>query len=224
MINDDVPVLAVCGWSGSGKTTLIEGVLPYLLSLNLKVAVVKHDVHGIDVDRPGKDSDRFFRAGADVFLQGDESFFRLHHDPGLDINSLLDLLQRSWNYDLILVEGHKLTPLPKVWLLNDEEEEAPANIDNVLISLPRDEKRSGRMKDFLKGYICGGSGEKNPASLSAEKRKLVEARLLGMAKDSRVMCANALAIARSLGISSKAVGTVADGLKIRISKCRLGCF
>ena len=220
----DLSVLGVCGWSGSGKTTLIEGILPYLLQHKLKVAVIKHDVHGIDIDRPGKDSDRLFRAGADVFLQGDEIFFRLHQDHVMDIDALLELLQRTWNYDLILVEGHKQTPLPKVWLLNAGEEEAPADIANVLISLPKDDRRLGKMKDFLKEYIIEGSGEKNSASLSEEKRKLVEDRLLGMAKDSRVMCANAMAIAESLGISCRAVGRVADGLKIRISRCQLGCF
>ena len=83
-----LPVFGVCGWSGSGKTTLIEAVLPKLLARNLKVAVVKHDVHAIDVDRPGKDSDRFFQAGADVYLQGNEELSRRHPDAGERIVSI----------------------------------------------------------------------------------------------------------------------------------------
>ena len=59
---EGLPVLGVCGWSGSGKTTLIEAILPAFRAKGLKIAVIKHDVHGLDIDRPGKDSDRLFRA------------------------------------------------------------------------------------------------------------------------------------------------------------------
>ena len=65
-----VPALGVCGWKGAGKTTLLEAVIPILRRRNLRVRVLKHDAHGIDLDHSGKDSDRMFRAGADVFLQG----------------------------------------------------------------------------------------------------------------------------------------------------------
>ena len=62
------PVLAVCGFSGSGKTTLLESVVGELSRRGLSVGVVKHDAHGIQIDRPGKDSDRLFlpaRPGGD---------------------------------------------------------------------------------------------------------------------------------------------------------------
>jgi len=121
---DDAPVLGICGWSGSGKTTLIERVVSHLCERGLSVAIVKHDVHGINVDRPGKDSDRFFNAGADVLLQGPrQEFLRTHGtgDPKL-IPTLQALVRR---YDLILVEGHKGTPLPKVWVLSADETAPP---------------------------------------------------------------------------------------------------
>ncbi|MDP6460361.1 MAG: molybdopterin-guanine dinucleotide biosynthesis protein MobB, partial [Gemmatimonadota bacterium] len=60
------PVLAVCGWSGSGKTTLLDRVIPEITARGLSVAALKHDAHGLKVDPRGKDSDRLFRAGADV--------------------------------------------------------------------------------------------------------------------------------------------------------------
>jgi molybdopterin-guanine dinucleotide biosynthesis protein MobB len=166
-----LPVLGVCGWSGSGKTTLIETAMPHLLARNLKVAVVKHDVHGIDVDRPGKDSDRFFQAGADVFLQGNEELARLHPDPAVDlVGRLIDLAR---GYDLVLVEGHKQSPLPKVWLLHEGESGPPANITDVMLILPRNAERAAAFIAFLTGWlttqrlktpvygcICVGGGER----------------------------------------------------------------
>jgi molybdopterin-guanine dinucleotide biosynthesis protein MobB len=146
-----LPVLGVCGWSGSGKTTLIERVLPRLLARNLKIAVVKHDVHTVDVDRPGKDSDRFFQAGADVFLQGNEELTRRHPDPTTDLVSrLIDLARR---YDLVLVEGHKQSPLPKVWLLHEGENGPPANITDIKLVLGRDAERLDEFLAFLTGWL-----------------------------------------------------------------------
>ena len=146
-----LPVLGVCGWSGSGKTTLIETVMPRLLKRNLKVAVVKHDVHGIDVDRPGKDSDRFFQAGADVFLQGNEELNRLHPDPAADLVSRLIALARR--YDLVLVEGHKQSPLPKVWLLHEGESGPPVKVTDIKLVLTRNAERPDAFIAFLTGWL-----------------------------------------------------------------------
>ncbi len=141
MIADRLPILAICGWSGSGKTTLIEQLLRELAPRGLRVAVVKHDVHGLEVDRPGKDSDRFFRAGADVTLCGpDEAFHRSH----LACQSLepapswLDAVRR---HDLVLVEGFKHTPLPKVWLLGEGEEQPPSTAEQIVAVVPRNVDR-----------------------------------------------------------------------------------
>ena len=148
---DTLPVLGICGWSGSGKTTLIEAVLPHLRERGLKVAVVKHDVHGIDVDRPGKDSDRLFRAGADVFLHGrEERLFRMH---GAD-DKLADLLE--WlvpRYDLVLVEGHKDLPLPKIWLLDDEQSTPPSKTVGILSTFPRDVDRPQAFMSILDEWL-----------------------------------------------------------------------
>ena len=128
-----LPLLAICGHSGSGKTTLIEAATRRLRRRGLAVAVVKHDVHGVDVDRPGKDSDRIFRSGADVFLHGPgERLARLHS------GGFAELLRR---YDLVLVEGGKRAPLPKVWLLGPRESKPPPGVGKILAVLPRGTKR-----------------------------------------------------------------------------------
>ena len=149
---DNLPIFGICGWSGSGKTTLIEQIVPRLTEKGLKVAVVKHDAHGIDVDRPGKDSDRLYRSGADVLLQGShEEFVRLHRTEQSDLLAVLvSLVER---YDLVLVEGHKTTPLPKVWLLGDKETAPPEDIKNIAAVLPRDSDRLADVMPLLEKFL-----------------------------------------------------------------------
>ena len=148
---DHLPVLGICGWSGSGKTTLIEQIVPGLLADGLKVAVLKHDAHGLDVDRPGKDSDRFFNTGADVLAHGPEqTFFRAHHD-GVELAELLAPLAGS--YDLVLVEGHKHSAIPKVWLLGDDQAAPPAEAGEPLIVLSRDTDRPAAVRPLIDEFL-----------------------------------------------------------------------
>ncbi len=149
-------VLAICGWSGSGKTALIEAVLPRLIASGLKVAVVKHDVHGVNVDAPGKDSDRLFRAGADVLLAGPgESLVRKHQPGGTDLKTDLEtaLALLGLRYDVVLVEGGKRLDLPKVWLLGGGETRPPAGVPGILAALPRTQHRPQRFCSFLEGWL-----------------------------------------------------------------------
>jgi len=129
------PVLAVCGWSGSGKTTLLEAVLPQLTAAGLAVAVVKHDAHGVQVDRPGKDSDRLFRAGATVVVRApDQTFARRRPGPEAELAAVVADLAIA--HDLVLVEGHKQTPMPKVWLASASDPAVPDGVVGVLATLP----------------------------------------------------------------------------------------
>ena len=149
---DNLPAFAICGWSGSGKTTLIEQIIPALCKKGLKLAVIKHDAHGIDVDHPGKDSDRFFKAGADVLLQGPlQDLMRIHRPSRAGLNSILKLL--SQQYDLVLVQGHKGTPLPKVWLLSEDDQAPPTKVDQILAVLSRDADRPTLVLDILKNWL-----------------------------------------------------------------------
>ena len=152
MKTDDLPIFGVCGHGGSGKTTLIEQVIPLLKQRGLEVAVVKHAAHGIDVDRTGKDSDRFYRAGADVLLQGPgQNVHRVHQPHESDLLSVL--LRLAQEYDLVLVEGHKRMALPKIWLLGDNETTVPANIAQVAAVLPRDSDRVTTVMTLLEEFV-----------------------------------------------------------------------
>ena len=58
-----IPIVCFVGPSGAGKTTLLEQVVAKLKSRGLRVAAIKHDVHGFEIDQPGQDSWRLRRAG-----------------------------------------------------------------------------------------------------------------------------------------------------------------
>ena len=129
------PAFGICGLSGSGKTALIEQVIGPLRRKGLKVAVVKHAAGAIDLDRPGADSDRFFRAGADVVLEAPaEELLRTHRAGGGDPTAAPARLAET--HDLVLVEGHKGSALPKVWLLGENEAAPPRDVANVAAALP----------------------------------------------------------------------------------------
>lgn len=108
-------VFGIAGWSGAGKTTLIEKLIAQFTSRGLRVSVIKHAHHGFDLDRPGKDSWRHREAGAArvLMLSGERwvlmSELRDEPEPGLD--EQLRLLEPS---DVVLVEGFKAAPVPKI--------------------------------------------------------------------------------------------------------------
>jgi len=146
------PVLAVCGFSGSGKTTLLEGVIPKLVARGLAIAVVKHDAHGFEVDKPGKDSDRLFRAGATISLSGPgQQFERRAAGAKLSIEAMLARLCAE--HDLVLVEGHKDIALAKLWLGSAEEPGAPEGVTNVLQTLSWNTDRVTAFMEFLDAWL-----------------------------------------------------------------------
>ncbi|MDE2582206.1 MAG: molybdopterin-guanine dinucleotide biosynthesis protein B [Rhodospirillales bacterium] len=107
-------VLGVVGWSGSGKTTLIERMLPMLRGAGLAVSTVKHAHHGFDMDRPGKDSYRHRAAGARETLVISGTRWALLHEEAGPTPALPALLARLEPVDLVLVEGFKTHPFPKL--------------------------------------------------------------------------------------------------------------
>ncbi len=109
-------VLGVVGWSGSGKTTLISGLIPHLAASGLRISTIKHAHHGFDLDRPGKDSHRHREAGAREVLVASARRWALMHELDTDAEEppLDALLGRLAPADLVLVEGFKAFPYPKI--------------------------------------------------------------------------------------------------------------
>lgn len=107
-------VLGVIGWSGSGKTTLLVSMLPLLRASGLTVSTIKHVHHGFDMDRPGKDSYRHREAGAHEVLVASSGRWALLHEVTGPEPGLPDLLNKLEPVDLVLVEGFKSHPFPKL--------------------------------------------------------------------------------------------------------------
>ena len=103
------------GWSGSGKTTLIERLIPQFTLRGVRVSLVKHAHHEFDVDQPGKDSWRHRNAGcAEVLVTSSVRYALMHELRGAPELTLRDSLARLSPCDLVLVEGFKAAPIPKL--------------------------------------------------------------------------------------------------------------
>lgn len=108
-------VIGLAGWSGSGKTTLVARVIPVLNRRGLRVSTVKHAHHGFDVDIPGKDSHTHRTAGAtEVFVSSERRWAHIHELRGEDEPCLSEILGRLVPVDLVIVEGYKRHPHPKL--------------------------------------------------------------------------------------------------------------
>jgi molybdopterin-guanine dinucleotide biosynthesis protein B len=109
-----VRIFGLTGWSGSGKTTLLTALIPLFIARGLSVSTVKHAHHGFDLDQPGKDSWRHRQAGAREVLISSGVRWALMHELRGPEPTLPELLQRLSPVDLVLVEGFKANPHPKL--------------------------------------------------------------------------------------------------------------
>ena len=115
-----IPIVSIVGTSDSGKTTLIEKLVPELIRRGYKVATVKHDVHGFDVDREGKDSWRHKQAGAHTVVISSPQKLALIRD--VDHDAELAELRDKYiqDVDIILSEGFKRNSQPKIEVFRKE--------------------------------------------------------------------------------------------------------
>lgn len=106
------PIVAFAAPSGTGKTTLIEGVLRALTARGYRVGVVKHDAHRLELDKPGKDTWRFRRAGAHrAVIAGDTQLAVFSAVDGeLSIGGVVDRCLPD--VDLVIAEGFRRSGLP----------------------------------------------------------------------------------------------------------------
>src|SRR5499426_2649937 len=108
-------IIGLAGYSGSGKTTLLTKVIPRLVARGLKVSTLKHAHHEFDVDQPGKDSHAHRMAGATEVLVASSRRFALVHELRAEAEPPLSaLLGKLAPVDLVLIEGYKGAPHPKL--------------------------------------------------------------------------------------------------------------
>ena len=118
-------VFGFAGWSGSGKTTLIEQLIPRFVRRGLSVSLIKHAHHSFDIDYPGKDSYRHRHAGAtEVLVTSSRRWVLMHELRGAQEPPFEEQLKHFSPCDLLIVEGYKFAPIPKLEVWRAETGEA----------------------------------------------------------------------------------------------------
>ncbi|MDA8107613.1 MAG: molybdopterin-guanine dinucleotide biosynthesis protein B [Betaproteobacteria bacterium] len=118
-------IFGFAGYSGSGKTTLIEQLIPRFVRKGLRVSLIKHAHHTFDVDQPGKDSYRHRHAGAtEVLVTSSRRWVLMHELRGEPEPSFDEQIRHLSPCDLLLVEGFKFAPIPKLEVWRAETGEA----------------------------------------------------------------------------------------------------
>ena len=108
-------VYGVTGWKNSGKTGLVERLVGEITGRGIGVSTVKHAHHAFDVDQPGRDSYRHRVAGArEVLLASGVRVALMQELRGAPEPGLEELLARLSPVDLVLIEGYKRAPHPKI--------------------------------------------------------------------------------------------------------------
>jgi molybdopterin-guanine dinucleotide biosynthesis protein B len=120
--------IAFSGPSNSGKTTLIVKVAQ-ILKQKYKLAIVKHDPSDKAVfDKEGKDSWKFSQTGAEVVVASPTRTTLLSQQPK-EIDEIIKLLGE---FDILLVEGLKTLPLPRISVFRNKLDESYFEVSNAL--------------------------------------------------------------------------------------------
>jgi molybdopterin-guanine dinucleotide biosynthesis protein B len=129
------PVVSVVGFSGSGKTTLLEKLISELTQRGFRVGAIKHDVHGFEMDRPGKDSWRHKKAGASATIISSPDQIGMVRDVDHD-HRPEELMALLPGMDIILTEGYKKENHPKLEVFRSQVHPAPLFAgDKTLLAL-----------------------------------------------------------------------------------------
>ena len=114
-------VIGLAGWSGAGKTTLLKKLIPELRARGVSVSTIKHAHHSFDVDKPGKDSWEHRQAGAHEVLIASGARWALMHELRDEPEwSLRDLMGKLADVDIVIVEGFKTGPHPRIEIFRAE--------------------------------------------------------------------------------------------------------
>ena len=127
------------GHSGSGKTALVEKLLPELTGRGLQVATIKHAHHRVELDKEGKDSWRYKKAGAVMSMLVTATELQVVADA-VDRREPAQLAERFLGEaDMVLAEGFSLTPGDKIEVLRHELGKPPrCAVEDGLIALVTD--------------------------------------------------------------------------------------
>ena len=136
--NQHIPVISIVGGkSNSGKTTLLEKIIREAKRRGWRVATLKHDVHGFEMDQPGKDTWRHAQAGADVVAISSPQKIAILEKVAEE-QALDDVLARIKGVDVIFTEGYKHGNKPKIEVYRSEVHQALFSDPKELLAIASD--------------------------------------------------------------------------------------
>ncbi len=148
------PIVSIVGRAKTGKTTLIEKLIPELKSRGYRVATIKHTLHSVSLDKPGKDSWRHIQAGSAATVISSQEGIVLIKPAESDVT--LDSIARLFgeDYDIILAEGFKQGSAPKIEV-HRKEVAPPLSDIKGLIAIATDEPLETDAKQFSLDDVKG---------------------------------------------------------------------
>lgn len=151
-----IPIVSIVGKSDSGKTTLIEKLIAELTRRGWRVATIKHNRHGFEIDHEGKDSWRHKKAGAVTTVLVSSRQVAVIEDVDIDYELAEIRTRYIRNADIILAEGYKTNPHPKIEVFRSElrKERLCSPADN-LIALAVDRPLSAEVPCFDRDDAAG---------------------------------------------------------------------
>lgn len=197
------PIVSVVGKSHVGKTTFLEDLVRELKSRDYRVAVIKHDTHGFEIDQPGKDTWRLAQAGSDAVMISSADKMALIRKVAEE----LSLDQLAWQLigevDIVLTEGYKRADKPKIEVSRAEVSKELLCTEDELLAIVSDQRfdldvpqfgleNAAAVADLLAeklmqreevavGLVVNG----NPIPLNFFVRKIFTSTLLGMLSSLR---------------------------------------
>jgi molybdopterin-guanine dinucleotide biosynthesis protein B len=150
-----IPVISVVGRSNVGKTTFLEKVVKELKDRGYRVAVIKHDTHGFEIDQPGKDSWRMTQAGSDVVVLSSAGKMAMIKKPDqeLSLDQLAALVEDG--VDIIISEGYKSADKPKIEVLRSGVSDKILSQDQELVALVTDQYFDLGVPQFTHDDVSG---------------------------------------------------------------------
>jgi molybdopterin-guanine dinucleotide biosynthesis adapter protein len=109
-----LPIISIVGASNSGKTTYLERLIPELRRRGYRVGTLKHDVHGFEMDREGKDTWRHRKAGAQSIAIASPTMLGAIREIDAEMPVEQIAGRYFWDEDILLTEGYKQAHFPKI--------------------------------------------------------------------------------------------------------------
>jgi molybdopterin-guanine dinucleotide biosynthesis protein B len=114
-MTDKPRIFGIAGWKNSGKTGLAVRLVEEFTRRGYRISTIKHAHHDFDIDKVGADSFRHRQAGAhEVAIVSGTRFAIMHELRGEPEPSFEEILSRIAPCDLVLIEGYKREPVPKI--------------------------------------------------------------------------------------------------------------